>query len=153
MNQWIKSSFGLVCVLAFASGCKKERGVEMTLETTPRAGQIVQDDFVQLLEGQAMGVRVVAVKKNRVQSNWSVEARPENPAILRVQESAGEKDKKKKDQEDGELFVFSAPTAGTTEIRFRLDGKHEVFVDAHVVAREDWEPTVPPADFGGASGN
>lgn len=151
MKQWIQSSFGLACVLALASGCKKERSVEMTLETMPREGQIVQDDFIELVEGQAMGVRVVAVKKDRLRPNWSVEARPENPTILRVQEAATEKKKEKK--EDGRLFVFSAPEAGTTQIRFRLDGKHEVFVDAHVAAREDWEPTVPPANFGGATGD
>lgn len=153
MNQWIKSSFGVVCVLVFATGCKKERSVEMTLETIPREGQIVQDDFVELIEGQAMGVRVVAVKKNRLRPNWSVDARPENPSILRVQEVAGEKKKKEEKEEEGRLFVFSAPTAGTTQIRFRLDGKDEVFVDAHVVARDDWEPTVPPANFGGNSGD
>ena len=152
MNQWIKSSFGLVCVLAFASGCKKERSVEMTLETTPREGQLVQDDFIELVEGQAMGVRVVAVKKDRLRPNWSVDARAENPSILRVQEAAGGTKKEEK-KEDGKLFVISAPEAGLTQIRFRLDGRHEVFVDAHVTARGDWEPTVPPANFGGSSGD
>jgi hypothetical protein len=144
----MKSSVAIVSLLAGVSGCKKERSVEMTLETIPREGQIVQDDFVELLEGQAIGVRVIGVKKDRVVPHWSVEARPENPAILRVQEVAGEKKK-----EDGQLFVFSAPEAGSTQIRFRLDGKHDVFVDAIVEPRDAWEPTVPPADFGGASGD
>lgn len=136
-----------VALLSLASGCKAERSVEMTLVTLPREGQFLQDDFIELVEGQAMGVRVMGLKKESVRPHWTIEARAENPAVLRVQETAGEKEK-----EDGQLFVISAPGAGTTQIRFRLDGRHEVFVDAHVIAREVWDPTVPPAQFGGAPG-
>ncbi len=146
MIHSLKVCASLALLLVVVTGCKKRRSVEMTLETTPRSGQVVQDDFIEMQEGQAMGVRVVAVKKDTVRPNWSVEGRPENPAILRIQEVAGEK----KREEDGQLFVISAPEAGSTQIRFRLDGKHEVFVDAHVTERPDWEPTVPPASFGGA---
>lgn len=146
MNRWLKATAGFGLLIVSATGCKKERSVEMTLETTPRAGQVVQDDFIEMREGQAMGVRVVAVKKDRIRPNWSVEGRPENPSIIRIQEAAGEK---KKD-DDGQLFVISAPEAGSTQIRFRLDGQDEVFVDAQVIERPDWEPTVPPANFGGA---
>lgn len=147
MTEGLKKAFAAAVLLSSASGCQVERSVEMTLVTLPREGQFVQDDFVELVEGQAIGVRVIGMKKDMVRPHWTIEARPENPAILRIQEAAGEKD-----EEDGKLFVISAPGAGVTQIRFRLDGRHEVFVDALVTPRDEWVPSVPPAEFGGAPG-
>lgn len=147
MNAQMQKVLLGVWLLSLATGCQVERSVEITLVTLPREGQFVQDDYVEIVEGQAMGVRVIGLKKDVVRPHWTIEARPENPAVLRVQETEGEKER-----EDGKLFVISAPAAGATQIRFRLDGRHEVFVDAVVTPRPEWEPTVPPAEFGGAPG-
>ena len=67
MTEWMKTSAGLLCVILGASGCSRERTVEMTFESVPRDGQVLQDDFVEMREGQAMAVRVVAVEKGERQ--------------------------------------------------------------------------------------
>ena len=150
MTVWFKTSAALLCVLLGATGCKRERTVEMSFESVPRDGQVVQNDFIEMREGQAMAVRVVAVEKGERQPQWTVEARSRNSAFLRVQEKSSLPTDHDEGEPDGEVFVISAPRAGDTEIKFILDGEFEVIVDAQIASRGDWKPTVPEAHFGGA---
>jgi hypothetical protein len=140
-------SLAVVGALLLLAGCAREKEVELTLLTPLRTGQVVQDHFIEMQEGQAMGVRVVGMKSGQLRPDWSVEGRGENPSILAVRPSTRSE---KKGDDDGERFVISGSAAGATQIRFRLDGRHDVYVDAIVRERPEWEPNVPPANFGGA---
>lgn len=144
----LKKGLALVAVLLFLVGCQREKSVEITLLTPLRTGQVVQDHFIEMQEGQAMGIRVVGLKKGQMRADWSVEGRAENPSVLAVRPSTREEEKRRDD--DGERFIISGSAPGTAQIRFRLDGQYDVYVDAIVQERPDWEPTVPPANFGGA---
>ena len=143
----LKKACALVGILLFLVACEREKEVEITLLTPLRAGQVVQDHFIEMQEGQAMGIRVVGLKKGQERPDWSVEGQAENPSILAVRPSTREEKKK---SDDGERFVISGSAPGVAQIRFRLDGRHDVYVDAIVQERPDWEPNVPPANFGGA---
>lgn len=147
MTQMMKMRGALLGALLGTVACTPERSVEMSFESTPQDGQVVQNDFIEMREGQAMVVRVVAVKKDEVQPEWSVEAKSEDSSKLKIQR------KYEEDDGDGEVFVFSAPQSGDAEITFTLDGEFEVVVDAQIAARGEWEPTVPPNNFGGEGAN
>lgn len=147
MMDLTKKTLVLVGMLFLLMGCTREKEVEITLLTPLRTGQVVQDHFIEMQEGQAMGVRVVGLKGGHQRADWSVEGRAENPSILAVRPSTRDEDKR---SDEGERFVISGSAAGTAQIRFRLDGRHDVYVDAIVTERPEWEPTVPPANFGGA---
>jgi hypothetical protein len=122
-------------------GCGKEESVSITLVTQPREGQEITDNHVQLVAGQAVGVRVVALRDEEEREDWSIEVRSENPGVLTVRPGIEE-----------DVYVLTGAGAGRTDLRFLLDSRFEVFVDVQVVARPDFEPTVSPVEFGGAGG-
>lgn len=148
MSSW-KRTFRLPSALAMLSaapflllsltGCGSEKAVTITLITQPREGQQVTDEYVELQEGHAIGVRVEALQNGEVRENWSIDLRAENSAVVGVFPGVEEN-----------VFVLSGATAGTTDLHFVLDGRHDVLVDARVVARQDWEPSVPPLNLGGS---
>jgi hypothetical protein len=124
------------------SGCGSEKAVDITLITEPREGQEITDNRVELVEGHAVGVRVVALQDGEVRQGWSIDVSAENTAVMGVRPGV-----------EDDVFVLTGTAEGVTQLHFVLDRRHDVFVDARVVARDDWEPTVAPLNLGGAGGN
>lgn len=134
------AALALAASLALVS-CGREESVSITLLTEPREGQVISDDFIELVEGQAIGVRVVAVQNDEPEESWTVEVSAENPNVIGFFPGIQEN-----------VFVLSGAAPGSTRLRFLLDGRYEVYVDSEVVPREDFEPTVPEPNLGGAGG-
>lgn len=133
--------FGLSVLFGpFATGCYPERDVQMSMVTTSLDGQSVTRDRIELVEGQAIGIRVHAVKNDKVKDDWSIHATSMNPSIAEVRRTTKE-----------HVFVVTGSRAGQTEIGFEARDR-AVYVDVIVEARPEWEPTADEFAFGGAGG-
>lgn len=131
-----------VCLLLLV-GCERESHVKITLLSGPTSGQEVSNTALEIVEGQAMWIRVFAVKKRTIKRKWDVSADARVRSIATIFEVKGA------DHENE--FVVTGVSAGETTFEFNFRGR-QVDVDVTVLPREDWEPSVDPYSFGGAGG-
>ncbi len=136
----MKYLFLTMLVTSLSLGCAPERQVDITLLTSTRdSSLIVDNDYIELTEGEAIGVQVQAVSGEETKATWRIQAKSENTSIVTAA-----------DTEDESTFVIVAKRPGSTELRFELRGKDRVYVPITVHPRGDWQETPGVA---GASGN
>ncbi|HXS16452.1 MAG TPA: hypothetical protein VN764_04670 [Polyangiaceae bacterium] len=132
---------GVIGILgAGALGCSSERDVDMSLVTTSMDGQSVSHDQIELGEGQALGIRVYAVKNGKVKDDWNVRATSRDPSVAHVRQTTKQ-----------HVFAINGAKAGHTQIGFKARDR-TVYVDVTVYPRPEWQPEAEPYAFGGAGG-
>ncbi len=136
----MKHLFMITLIASLSFGCAPERQVDITLLTSTRdSSLVVEDDYIELTEGEAIGVQVEAISGEETKATWSIQAKSENSSIATIA-----------DTEDESTFVIIAKRPGTTELRFELRGKDRVYVPITVRPRSDGQESRGAA---GASGN
>lgn len=133
-------------LLALAlSGCDHVYDVDFELISEPRQGQVVESEGIELLEGQAVGLKVIPIQNGSDREGWTVRASSNKGSIVTVSDTL-----------KSNVFVLQGVSPGNAEIEFVLQGRHDVFVPVEVVVRPDWQPSAPSSEpepgFGGAGG-
>lgn len=135
---------GLVA-LALLSGCDHVYDVDFELISEAREGQVVDPEGIELIEGHAVGVKVIPIQNGADREGWTVRASSNKGSIVNISETL-----------KPNVFVLQGVTPGKAEIEFVLQGRHDVFVPVEVVVRPDWQPSAPTSEpepgFGGAGG-
>jgi hypothetical protein len=146
-------AISLMGLASLLSGCAPERWVQIDLVTTPRPGQSVERERIQLVVGQALGIELTAFKNDDPREDWTVEGRSSNVTVFRIEETKQQN-----------IWSVSGVYPGKAEIRFVIDGRFQSFVQVDVRERGDWDPSIedeeaPPFDptdpnppMGGAGG-
>lgn len=122
----------MVVAVGLFTGCGHTYDVEFDVISKARSGQVVDPGGIELVEGQAIGIEVIAIQDEREREGWTVRASSDSPSVVDISETL-----------EPNIFVVQGIAAGEAEIEFVLQGRHDVFVPVEVVVRPEWESQTP----------